>query len=129
MLELSLMKAVVVIKIGRQEPAISMDNTGKIIWARRNEIEIAILKPGDEQNYNDGERVTLAIKDLGTCELYPQCMLHSPNGRFVVAFGDGEYIILHYVSITKLLLKLLILSGLQTLMNILFGELFQYSLV
>uniref|UniRef100_A0A3P8RN77 COPI coat complex subunit beta 2 n=1 Tax=Amphiprion percula TaxID=161767 RepID=A0A3P8RN77_AMPPE len=30
---------------------------------------------------------------MGSCEIYPQTIQHSPNGRFVVVCGDGEYII------------------------------------
>lgn len=37
--------------------------------------------------------MALPIKDLGSCEVYPQTLQHSPNGRFVVVCGDGEYII------------------------------------
>ncbi|KAJ8609289.1 hypothetical protein MRB53_039230 [Persea americana] len=35
----------------------------------------------------------LSTKDLGTCEVYPSKLQHSPNGRFVAVCGDGEYII------------------------------------
>jgi coatomer subunit beta' len=35
----------------------------------------------------------LSIKELGSSEIYPQTLAHSPNGRFIVATGDGEYII------------------------------------
>jgi len=38
-------EGVVVIKMGREEPAVSMDGTGKIIWAKYSEIETAIIKP------------------------------------------------------------------------------------
>jgi coatomer subunit beta' len=41
----------------------------------------------------DGERLQLAVKELGSCDLYPQSLKHNPNGRFVVVCGDGEYII------------------------------------
>ena len=41
----------------------------------------------------DGERLPLAVKDLGSCDLYPQSLQHNPNGRFVTVCGDGEYII------------------------------------
>ncbi|KAG8497080.1 hypothetical protein CXB51_008336 [Gossypium anomalum] len=41
----------------------------------------------------DGERLPLAVKELGTCDLYPQSLKHNPNGRFVVVCGDGEYIV------------------------------------
>lgn len=30
---------------------------------------------------------------MGSCEIYPQKLEHSPNGRYVVACGDGEWII------------------------------------
>ncbi len=40
-----------------------------------------------------GERLPLAVKDLGSCDLYPQSLQHNPNGRFVTVCGDGEYII------------------------------------
>jgi coatomer subunit beta' len=38
-------EGVVVIKMGREEPAVSMDGTGKIIWAKYSDIETAIVKP------------------------------------------------------------------------------------
>ncbi|CAG8603089.1 12782_t:CDS:10, partial [Acaulospora colombiana] len=44
-------------------------------------------------NIKDGDRLPLPVKDLGSCEVYPQTLQHSPNGRFVVVCGDGEYII------------------------------------
>jgi hypothetical protein len=34
----------VLIKIGREEPVASMDNSGKIIWARHNEIQTVNVK-------------------------------------------------------------------------------------
>ena len=41
----------------------------------------------------DNEPISLATKDLGSCEIFPQALVHSPNGRFVSVCGDGEYII------------------------------------
>jgi coatomer subunit beta' len=46
-----------------------------------------------DDNVKDGERLAVPIKDLGSCEIYPQTLQHSPNGRFAVVCGDGEYII------------------------------------
>ena len=40
-----------------------------------------------------GERLALAVKDLGSSDIYPQSLQHSPNGRFVTVCGDGEYVI------------------------------------
>lgn len=82
----------VVVKLGREEPAVSMDSSGKLIWARHNEVVSAIIKGGDP-NLKDNTTITLPTKDLGQCEVYPQTLIHSPNGRFVAVCGDGEYII------------------------------------
>lgn len=82
----------VVVKLGREEPAVSMDGSGKLIWARHNEVISSIIKGGDA-TLKDNEPITLPTKDLGTCEVYPQTLIHSPNGRFVSVCGDGEYII------------------------------------
>ncbi|XP_058192422.1 coatomer subunit beta'-3 isoform X1 [Rhododendron vialii] len=84
----------IMVKIGREEPVASMDNSGKIIWAKHNEIQTVNIKSvGADYEVNDGERLPLAVKELGTCDLYPQSLKHNPNGRFVVVCGDGEYII------------------------------------
>lgn len=81
----------IMVKFGREEPALSMDQNGKIIWARQSEIQQVNVKA--VKDVEDGERITTPTKDLGTSEIYPQALKHSPNGRFVVVCGDGEYII------------------------------------
>lgn len=83
----------IIIKLGREEPAMSMDVNGKIIWAKHSEIQQANIKAIGDQEIRDGERLPLAVKDMGSCEVYPQTIQHNPNGRFVVVCGDGEYII------------------------------------
>ncbi|XP_050414492.1 coatomer subunit beta' isoform X1 [Patella vulgata] len=83
----------IIIKLGREEPAMSMDTSGKIIWAKHSEIQQANIKAMGDQEIKDGERLPLAVKDMGSCEIYPQAIAHNPNGRFVVVCGDGEYII------------------------------------
>ncbi|XP_012937820.1 coatomer subunit beta' [Aplysia californica] len=83
----------VLLKIGNEEPAVSMDSSGKIIWSKNSMIQQANVKSLGEQSVIDGERLELAVKDLGSCEVYPQSISHNPNGRFVVVCGDGEYII------------------------------------
>ncbi|CBF70445.1 coatomer subunit beta' [Aspergillus nidulans FGSC A4] len=82
----------VVVKMGREEPAVSMDGSGKIVWARHNEVVSTVIKGGDT-SVKDGAPISLPTKDLGSCEVYPQTLSHSPNGRFVSVCGDGEYII------------------------------------
>lgn len=83
----------IIIKLGREEPAMSMDSSGKIIWAKHSEVQQANIKAMADQEIKDGERLALAVKDMGSCEIYPQTIQHNPNGRFVVVCGDGEYII------------------------------------
>jgi hypothetical protein len=43
----------------------------------------------------DGERLPLAVKDLGSSDIYPQSLQHSPNGRFVTGrlgcLGRGRW--------------------------------------
>jgi coatomer subunit beta' len=81
----------VVVKMGREEPAASMDGSGKVIYARHSEVVSTVIK-GDA-SVKDGEPISLPAKDLGQCEIYPQTLSHNPNGRFVSVCGDGEYII------------------------------------
>lgn len=83
----------IIVKLGREEPAMSMDANGKIIWAKHSEVQQANLKAMGDTEIKDGERLPLAVKDMGSCEIYPQTIQHNPNGRFVVVCGDGEYII------------------------------------
>ncbi|CAD5317703.1 unnamed protein product [Arabidopsis thaliana] len=83
----------IMVKLGREIPVASMDNSGKIIWAKHNEIHTVNIKSVGADEVTDGERLPLAVKELGTCDLYPQSLKHNPNGRFVVVCGDGEYII------------------------------------
>ncbi|XP_042901558.1 coatomer subunit beta' [Parasteatoda tepidariorum] len=83
----------IIMKLGREEPAMSMDASGKIIWAKHSELQQANLKAMVDADIKDGERLPLVVKDMGSCEIYPQTICHNPNGRFVVVCGDGEYII------------------------------------
>lgn len=59
----------VVVKMGREEPAVSMDGTGKLVWARHNEVVSAIVKGGDA-SIKDGAPIALPSKDMGTTEMY-----------------------------------------------------------
>ncbi|WVO14159.1 hypothetical protein L204_101790 [Cryptococcus depauperatus] len=87
----------VVVKLGRDEPAVSMDTSGKIVYARNTEILTTNLSSlplsSSPDAPEDGQRLPLSLRDLGTTEVYPQSLQHSPNGRFVTVCGDGEYII------------------------------------
>ncbi|CAI9291047.1 unnamed protein product [Lactuca saligna] len=70
----------IMVKIGREEPVASMDNSGKIIWAKHNEIQtINIKSVGADHEVSDGERLPLAVKELGTCDLHPQVSFFSDD--------------------------------------------------
>ena len=84
----------IVLKLGREEPAMSMDNSGKIVWAKHSELQQANLRNlADREGIKDGAKLPLQVKDMGTCEIYPQSISHNPNGKFLVVCGDGQYII------------------------------------
>ena len=86
---------VALVTAGRDEPAASMDGAGKRVWARQADVCGANVKAlgAALEAADDGERLPLAAKDLGTCDSYPTTLAHSPNGRFVAAVGDGEWVV------------------------------------
>lgn len=86
----------VVVKLGSEEPVVSMDSSGKIICSLNNEIQQLNVKTTEQQA--DGEKIILPVKELGTCETFPHSMKHDPKGRFVAVCGDGEYIIYTAIS-------------------------------
>ena len=89
----------VIVKLGHEEPAVSMDSSGKIVWAKHSELQQANLKTiSENEEIRDGQALPLSVKDMGSCEIYPQTIKHNSNGRFVVVCGDGEYII--YTALT-----------------------------
>lgn len=75
------------VQVGREEPAMSMDTNGKIIWAKHSEIQQANLKAMGDAEIKDGERLPLAVKDMGSCEIYPQTIQHNPNGRCTYTYS------------------------------------------
>ena len=85
---------VVLVSAGRDDPVASMDGGGRAVWARQADVCGAALRSlgrAELAAAEDGERLPLAAKDLGSCDCYPQQLAHSPNGRFVAACGDGEW--------------------------------------
>lgn len=86
----------VCIELGSDDPVASMDATGKVVWARNNEILTASVRgvagTGDDA-IPDGERLPVVPRDLGSCEIFPQMLRHNCKGGFVAVCGDGEFII------------------------------------
>jgi coatomer subunit beta' len=85
----------VVLKLGNEKPVASLDtNTGKLVWAQSHDIQTINLKGlGKDGDLTDGEKLPLAARDMGACEVYPQSLIHNCNGAYIVVCGDGEYII------------------------------------
>lgn len=83
----------VVIKLGNEEPLFSMDNNGKLIYAKNSEVFQSVIKPTSTEGVKDGEFLPIQQKDLGTVDIYPQTLAHSPNGRYAAVCGDGEYLV------------------------------------
>ncbi|CAI5701298.1 unnamed protein product [Peronospora effusa] len=86
----------IVLRLGHDTPVVSMDagGSGKLIWTTNNEVQTASVKGVvTEIGLQDGEKLPLVSRDLGSCEVYPQKVQHNSNGRYVVICGDGEYII------------------------------------
>lgn len=82
------------LRLGKEEPAASMDSSGKIIYARFSTVMSVNVKQLQSSYVpEDGERLQLPVKELGSTDLYPQQLLHSPNGRFIAVCGDGEFVI------------------------------------
>lgn len=84
---------VVVVKLGKEEPSVSMDASGKAVWARNAEVLSTNLATLTEAELVDGERLRITTREMGNTEIFPQLLQHSPNGRFVTVCGDGEYTI------------------------------------
>lgn len=86
----------VCIELGSDDPVASMDTTGKVVWAKNNEIKTASVRGivgTGEGAIPDGERLPVVPRDMGSCEIYPQALKHNCNGRFIAVCGDGEFII------------------------------------
>ncbi|KAF8634631.1 hypothetical protein AX15_000808 [Amanita polypyramis BW_CC] len=88
-------EGVVAIKLGRDEPTYSLEPSGKLVYTRAHDVlsfNFQALQ-GVATLTSDGARIPISAKEIGSTELYPTLLLHSPNGRFVTVVGDGEYII------------------------------------
>ncbi|EAU82527.2 coatomer beta' subunit [Coprinopsis cinerea okayama7 len=86
-------EGVVIVKLGRDEPTYSMDPSGKLVYTKNQEVVSGNLATLENVAATDGARIPLSTKDIGTTEIFPNALVHSPNGRFVTVVGDGEYII------------------------------------
>lgn len=71
-----------------------MDPAGKLIYTKNHDVLSSNLQTlSDDSPLTDGTRIPLSSKEIGTTEVFATSLVHSPNGRFITAVGDGEYII------------------------------------
>lgn len=87
---------VTVLALGNDVPTLSLDPVGKLVWsggknASSSDIFTAVIR-GNEL-VEESEPLSLQTKELGSVDVFPQNLVHSPNGRFVTVVGDGEYVI------------------------------------
>lgn len=102
----------VMLQLGQEEPVMSMDNSGNVVWVDNHDIRATNVRAaGKGVDLEDGESMNIQQKDLGSCEIYPQYLEHSPNGRNICLCGDGEYTI--YMA--------------RTLRNVSFGNAIQFA--
>jgi coatomer subunit beta' len=61
-------EGVVLINMGNEEPVVSMDGSGRIIFAQHNDIQTAVIKAlGADYTVVDGERLPLPVKVRSAC--------------------------------------------------------------
>ena len=78
-----------------------MDPFGKLIYTSNHNVLSGNLQtisdpsssPLTSTSFTDGSRLPLSTKEIGSTEIFATSLLHSSNGRFVTAVGDGKYII------------------------------------
>lgn len=72
----------VFLQLGKEEPSVSMDNAGKVVFARNSEIVTTNIQAiSTDEEFQDGQKIVAPVRDLGTTEIYAQSLQHSPNGR------------------------------------------------
>ncbi|KAH9261135.1 hypothetical protein BASA81_000839 [Batrachochytrium salamandrivorans] len=86
-------EGIVVLQMGREMPVVSMDKSGKLLLATAKDIQAGALRSVNEGEIVDGEMIEIGFKSAGPVEVHLQTLEHNANGRFVVACGDGEYVV------------------------------------
>eukprot|EP00744_Colponema_vietnamica_P010335 GILI01014616.1.p1 GENE.GILI01014616.1~~GILI01014616.1.p1 ORF type:complete len:802 (+),score=280.08 GILI01014616.1:61-2466(+) len=83
-------RGMVVLKVGSDEPVLSMDGNGKLYMAIGNDVSRFDIKnvPADT---TDGEALRIASKEVGTSESLPVAIAHGPSGQNIAVIADHEY--------------------------------------
>lgn len=86
---------VTVLSLGDDQPKLSLDPVGKLVYCggkgSATDVFSAIIRGTEE--VEEGGALPLQSKELGSIDVFPQSLKHSPNGRFVTVVGDDEYIV------------------------------------
>lgn len=85
-----------VLSLGDDQPKLSLDPVGKLVYcggksASATDVFSTIIRGNEE--VDEGSALPLQSKELGTIDVFPQSLKHSPNGRFVTVVGDDEFIV------------------------------------
>ena len=81
----------VVVKIGRDDPAVSMQQQGWFAWYSKTDISIARFR---KDVTPDGEPISLeVVKSEDFNGFYPQSVLHNRQGTYIAVCGSTEYAI------------------------------------
>lgn len=83
----------IMLKLGTDVPAASMDQTGKVIFCKYNVLMSYNCATTLKDSVEDGQPLNMIAKELGTAEFSPVNVRHNYNGRFIVANNDSEYVI------------------------------------
>lgn len=78
------------IKLGPEEPVVSMSQ-GKLLWTRAMEVISANVKAVAQEELFNEKKVDLVTKDLGTCDMFPTYIKHSPDGHLFAVCNDKEF--------------------------------------
>lgn len=65
---------ITMMRMGNDDPVASMDNSGKIIYSKQNEMYISNVRFAMDEEI-DGEALNLQTKDLDPLEYYPSIYL------------------------------------------------------
>lgn len=87
-----------VLRMGRDEPVVSMDKNGKLCWAKQLDTFSASVKlPKVDTVADEDEEATQEVhlqpKDLSAVEMQPTQLRHSIDGKYVAVVGDGDVIV------------------------------------
>lgn len=86
-------KGLVAIKLGQDEPSLSMDLSRKLTFTHNTDVLLANLHTIRDTEAPEGQHIPISTWEIGSTEIYATSLQHSPNRWFITVVGDGEYII------------------------------------